>query len=59
MYTCQHDNTNMASNNRYIKGLIKTTLGQVDIKWGIEQKMDNNSSTKPIKKLNRRIKLFN
>lgn len=49
----------MASNNRYIKGLIKTTLGQVDIKWGIEQKMDNNSSTKPIKKLNRRIKLFN
>ena len=49
----------MAANNRYIKGFIKTIRGQVDIKWGIGQKLDNNSSTKPIKKLNRRIKLFN
>ena len=55
----QHDNTTMASNNRYIKGSIKTIHGHVDIKWGIGQKLDNNSSTKPIKKLNRRIKLFN
>ena len=49
----------MASNNRFIRGFIKTILGQVYIKWGIGQKLDNNSSIKPIKKLNRRIKLFN
>ena len=49
----------MASNNRYIKGFIKTIHGQVNIKWGIGQKLDNDSSPKPIKKLNRRIKLFN
>ena len=49
----------MASNNRYIKGFIKTIRGQVDIKWGIGQKLDNDSSTKPIKKLNKRIKIFN
>ena len=49
----------MASNNRYIKGFIKTIHGHVDIKWSVGQKLDNNSSTKPIKKLNKRIKLFN
>ena len=49
----------MASNNWYSEILIKTIRGHVDIKWGIGQKLDNNSSTKPIKKLNRRIKLFN
>ena len=53
----------MASNNIYIyiyiKDFIKTIRGQVDIKWGIGQKLVNNSSRKPIKKLNRRIKLFN
>ena len=49
----------MAINKRYIKGFIKTIPGQVYIKWGIEKKPDNNSSIKPIKKLNRSIKLFN
>ena len=49
----------MASNNRYIKGFIKTIPGHVDIQWGIGLKLDDNSSTKTIKKLNRRIKLFN
>ena len=49
----------MASKNRYIKGFIKTIRGHVDIKWGIGQKLDNNSSTKLINKLNRRIELFN
>jgi len=59
MYPCSTDSTTMASKNRYIKGFIKTIRGQVDIKWGIGQNLDNNSSSKPIKKLNRRIKLFN
>ena len=49
----------MASNNRYIKGFIKTIRGQVDIKWGIGQKLENNSPSKPVKKFNRGIKLFN
>ena len=45
--------------NRYIKGFIKTFLGQVDIKWDIGQELDNNLSIKPIEKLKRRIKLSN
>ena len=39
----------MASNNRYIANFIKTIRAQVDIKWGIGQKLNNKSSTKPIK----------
>ena len=49
----------MLQSKRYIKGFIKTILGQVDIKWNIGQELDNNLSIKPIKKLNRVIKLFN
>jgi hypothetical protein len=49
----------MSTNNRYIKGFIKTIRGHVDLKWDIEQKMDDNTAVKPIKKLKKRIKLFN
>ena len=49
----------MTQNNKYIKGFIKTIRGQVDLKWDIGQKLDNDSPTKQVKKLNKRIKLFN
>ena len=49
----------MAANNKYIKGFIKTISGQVDIKGGLGKRLDNNSSPKPIKKLNRKIKQLN
>ncbi|WP_288250348.1 hypothetical protein [uncultured Prochlorococcus sp.] len=49
----------MSTNNRYIKGFIKTIRGHVDLKWDIGQKMDDNTAVKPIKKLKKRIKLFN
>jgi hypothetical protein len=57
--TCPHDSTTMPTNSRYIKGFIKTIRGQVDLKWDIGQKMDDNTTSKPIKKLKKRIKLFN
>ena len=59
MKTCPHDSTTMSTNNRYIKGFIKTIRGHVDLKWDIGQKMDDNTAVKPIKKLKKRIKLFN
>ena len=39
----------MASNKRYIKGFIKTILGQVDIKWDIGEELGNDLSIKPSK----------
>ena len=49
----------MAINKRYISGFIISIPGQVDIKWGVGQEMDNNSFIKPIKKSNRSIKIHN
>ncbi len=59
MKTCPHDGTTMPTNNSYIKGFIKTISGQVDLKWDIGQKIDDNATSKPFKKLKKRIKLFN
>jgi hypothetical protein len=59
MKTYPHDITSMPTNSRYIKGFIKTIRGQVDLKWDIGQKMDDNTASIPIKKLKNRIKLFN
>ena len=49
----------MTANRRYIKGFIKTISGQVDLKWDIGQKMDDNTASQPVKKLKKRIKLIN
>ena len=60
MKTFPHDCTPMKANSKYIKGFIKTIRGQVDLKWDIGLKIDdNNIASKPVKKLKKRIKLFN
>ena len=51
MKTCPIESINMKANRRYIKGFIKTIHGQLYLKWDTVQKMDDNTASKPVKKL--------
>ena len=60
MKTLPHNCTPITANSKYIKGFIKTIRVQVDLKWDIGLNIyDNNIASKPVKKLEKSIKLFN